>query len=104
MSFWIIGVGLSVCGAIAIVGLLAAGAVGGDLPPAGLAMAFLLAAVAHLAALVFASVGIWRAATNDTRIRRQRGQAPLWGWAAKASVAVAGYLYYVGPLQKIVGG
>jgi len=105
VSFWIVGIGLCVGGAVAVLGiLLALDAIGGWLPRHGTAFVFLLTAVAHLAALVFASVGIWRAATNDDLSRRARGRRPLWGWVAKACVAILGYLYYVGPLQRIAGG
>lgn len=105
MSFWIVGLGLSVGGTVAALGtLLALNALGERLPRDAIAAIFLLTAVAHLAALVFAGVGTWRAATNDDRSRRARGRRPLWGLAAKACVAVLGYLYYVGPLQRIAGG
>lgn len=105
MSFWIVGVGLFVGSAVGVLGmLLALEALGGRVPRDATTAIVLLTAVAHLAALVFAGVGTWRAATNDDRSRRARGRRPLWGWAAKACVAVLGYLYYVGPLQRIAGG
>jgi hypothetical protein len=105
VSFWIVGVGLYVGGAFFVFGMLMAhDAVAARLPRGGAILVLLLTAVIQLAAMVFAGVGIWRAATYDNRIRRERGRTPLWGWAAKACVAVLGYLYYIGPLQKITGG
>jgi hypothetical protein len=91
MSFWIVGVGLFVGSAVAVLGmLLALDALSRRLLWDAPAAIFQLTAVAHLAALVFAGVGTWRAATNGDRSRRARGRRPLWGWAAKPCVAVGG--------------
>jgi hypothetical protein len=105
VSFWIVGFGLCVVVAVAVPGMLfALAALDTGLSRDGTILVILLTAVAQLAALVFACVGTWRAATRHIRSCRERGRTTLWGWAAKACVAVVAFLTYVGPLQKIAGG